>query len=119
MNVAVIGASDKKNRYSYMAFSLLKEKGHQAFPVHRRVKEIEGNPVYSSIAEIKEPVDTVTLYVGANISTLMGDDILAMKPKRVIFNPGAENPDLEARLKEAGIKPVNSCTIVMLKTGQF
>ena len=119
MNVAVIGASDKPDRYSYKAVMLLKEKGHKVYPVHQRIKAIEGLSVFPSIKEIKDPLDTVSLYVAADISSAIGDDILAAKPRRIIFNPGAENPDLAAKAGRQGITPVNACTLVLLNTGQF
>ncbi len=119
MKVAVIGASNKPERYSYQAVKLLKEKGHEVYPVHQRIRNIEGIAVYPSLKDILDPIDTVSLYVSADISTLLAEDILAKKRRRIIFNPGAENPLLEARVKQAGIQPVNACTLVMLKTGQF
>ena len=119
MNVAVIGASDKPDRYSYKAVMLLKQKGHDVFPVHQRIKTIEGTPVYPSLNDISEPIDTVSMYVAADISNLLANDILAQKPRRIIFNPGAENPDLETKAQQQGIKTLNACTLVMLNTNQF
>ncbi|MCK5082732.1 MAG: CoA-binding protein [Candidatus Omnitrophica bacterium] len=119
MKVAVIGASNKPHRYSYQAVMLLKEKGHEVYPVHRKIKEIDGIAVNPGIENIKDSIDTVTLYVNAAISNAIGKDILAKKPRRIIFNPGAENPELENKAREEGIVTTNSCTLVMLKTGQF
>ncbi len=119
MNVAVIGASNKPDRYSYQAIMLLKEQGHQVFPVHQRVKSVEGMAVYASIKEIHETLDTVSLYVAADISNLIGDDIIVHGPRRIIFNPGAENPELEAKALFHGISTLNACTLVLLRTGQF
>ena len=119
MNVAVIGASNKPDRYSYQAVKLLQEKGHVVFPVHQRIKDIEGLKVYPSISDIREIIDTVSLYVAADISSQLADSILAHKPRRIIFNPGAENSALEQKAKEKGVTPLNACTLVMLRTGQF
>jgi predicted CoA-binding protein len=119
MNVAIIGASDKPERFSYQALALLKQKGHRAFPVHQRIKLIEGQTVYSSIKDIAEPIDTVSLYVAADISTSIAGDILGAKPKRIVFNPGAENPDLAQKAKAQGIVTNNDCTLVMLRSGKF
>ena len=119
MNVAVIGASDKPDRYSYQAVMLLKEKRHTVFPVHQRIKDIEGIPVYASIQDIKDPIDTISMYVAADISSTISDDLIAKKPRRIIFNPGAENPELADKAKANGILPINACTLVMLRTGQF
>ncbi len=119
MNVAVIGASDKPERYSYQAVKLLQEKGHTVYPVHQRIKNIDGIKVYSSIRDIAEPIDTVSMYVAADISNSLTGEILAQNSRRIIFNPGAENPDLEAQARAKGIMPLNACTLVMLRTGQF
>jgi len=119
MNVAVIGASNKPERYSYKAVMLLKEKGHNVFPIHRRVKEIEGMSVYPSIGEISDAIDTITLYVNSEVSSEMQSEILSKKPRRIIFNPGAENETLESFAKEKGIEGLKACTLVLLTTNQF
>ena len=119
MNVAVIGASDKPDRYSYQAVMLLKEKGHAVFPVHQRIKTIEGMSVVPTIGDVSEVVDTVSMYVAADISNPLTDLILAKKPRRIIFNPGAENSQLEAKAKAQGILTLNACTLVLLRTNQF
>ena len=119
MNVAVVGASDKPERYSYQAVKLLKEKGHTVFPVHKTLESIEGIKVYPSVTDIPSPVDTVSLYVSKEISSRLAEAIFKKNPRRVIFNPGAENPDLESRAAAKGIKTLNACTLVMLRTNQF
>ncbi len=119
MNVAVIGASNKPQRYSFQAVKLLLEHSHQVFPVHRRVKEIDGLSVYADVKDIAQPIDTVTLYVSADISTRLMEDLLALSPRRIIFNPGAENSALKDKADAAGIETVEGCTLVMLRTGQF
>lgn len=119
MNVAVVGASDNPERYSNMALNLLKEKGHAVFPVHKRIKDIDGMRVYPSISDIPDEIHTVSMYVAADISSAIQDEILSKKPKRIIFNPGSENPALEAEARDNGVTVLNACTLVMLKTGQF
>lgn len=119
MNVAVIGASNKPHRYSYKAVKLLQEKGHSVYPVHRRVKDIEGINVYADIGDIPDKIDTVSLYISADISDQIGPDILTAKPRRIIFNPGAENPQLKSQAEAAGIQALNACTLVLLRTAQF
>ncbi|MDP8263496.1 MAG: CoA-binding protein [Candidatus Ancaeobacter aquaticus] len=119
MKVAVIGASNKPERYSYQAVTLLQEKGHDVYPVHQRVKDIEGVPVYSSINDIADQIDTITLYVGPAISNTILDDIISKKPRRIILNPGTENSNLEYKARAEGIKTVHACTLVMLRTNQF
>ena len=117
--VAVLGASNNPERYSNMAVRRLREAGHHVIPVHPAFPAIEGLPVARSLGEIKEPVDTLTLYVGPQRLAALTDEILRLAPKRVIFNPGTESPELAAALDRAGITHLEACTLVMLQTGQF
>ena len=94
--VAVLGASDKRERYSNKAVRLLVQHGHRVIPVHPRLEEIEGLTVVHELKNIDERIDTLTMYVGELRSTALMEDIMALKPGRVIFNPGAENDACEA-----------------------
>ena len=119
MNVVVLGASNKPERYSYQAVKLLAEKGHVVFPVHPAISEIDGIPVFKRLVDIPSPIHTMTVYLAPGRSAALADEILSARPKRVIFNPGAENPDLFQRLQETGVEAMNACTLVLLKTNQF
>lgn len=117
--VAVLGASTNEERYSFKAVRMLKEHDHRPIPVHPAGHTVDGVPGVKSLSDIKVSVDTVTCYVNEQISDSEFDRIVALKPKRVIFNPGAENERLAARLEASGIEVVRACTLVMLRTGQF
>ncbi len=117
--VAVLGASAKVDRYSYKAVRMLRSLGYEVYPVHPAVSEIEGLRVYRSLTEIGVPVDTITVYLSPKRSEGQREEILRSAPRRVIFNPGAENPVLAGALTRAGIEVLNACTLVMLTTGQF
>ncbi len=117
--VVVLGASDKTDRYSYKALMLLQEHGHKVIAVHPKLQTIEGLKVVNNLSTISERVDTLTLYVGADASSAMIPEILALKPKRIIMNPGAENTQLAAAANAQGIAVLEACTLVMLKTGQY
>lgn len=117
--VVIIGASDKPDRYSNKAQLLLSQHGHAVVPVHPRLESIEGVPVVPDLAQVTGPVDTVTMYVGAAISKGLADKLVSLNPKRVIFNPGAENAELEDKLSKAGIEVEEACTLVLLRTGQY
>jgi uncharacterized protein len=119
MNVVLIGASNKPDRYSYMALKRLLDAGYDVFPVHKIHKNIDGIKVYSSIKDIKVPIDTVTLYINSVVSSSMSDDIISANPRRIIFNPGAENHELQELAQSKGIETVFACTLVMLSTGSF
>ena len=117
--VVVLGASPKPARYANQALRLLKDKGYRVIPVHPRIAVIEGLPVAHHLREIEHPVHTLTLYVGPQRSEPMLADILALKPSRVIFNPGTESVLLQDQLKSAGSECIVGCTLVMLRTAQF
>ena len=118
-NVAIVGASHKPDRYAHKAQVMLTGNGHRVFPVSGNGREILGVPGYRSVSEIDEPLDTVTLYLNPQRHQAIVDDILAKKPKRVIFNPGTESDELEARYREQGIETERACTLVLLRTGQY
>jgi predicted CoA-binding protein len=119
MNVAVVGASDKPDRYSYRAVSQLVAAGHTVFAVHPRVKTVQGLSVYHSLSDIPEPIHTVTLYVSPHVSSKMETELLALRPRRVIFNPGTENRPLMTTLLAHDIAAGEACTLVLLSTSGF
>lgn len=117
--VVIIGASDKSDKYSYKAMRMLIDHGHDVFLVHPTLLEIEGHKVYKELNLIKEKIDTITMYVNSKISSSIANEIVKLKPRRVIFNPGSENSDLQNRLVKAGIEAEEACTLVLLTTGQY
>ena len=117
--VVIIGASNNPERYSHRALLMLRKHGHEVVPVHPKLAEIEGIPVVADVSLITGPVDTVTMYVGPAISSALQDKLTALKPKRVIFNPGTENAALQTHLTKAGIACEEACTLVLLNTDQF
>ncbi|NLB62933.1 MAG: CoA-binding protein [Fibrobacter sp.] len=119
MRVEILGASNKPERYSYQALQRLRENGHDVFPVHPAIENIEGITTFSSLEELPQPIDILTMYVNPQISNKNAEKILTLKPKRVIFNPGTENSGLQNQLEAAGIRVQEACTLVLLATKQF
>ncbi len=118
--MAILGASEKPERYAYKTMKLLKEYGHNVYLVSPNKKEIEGEQVYPSIDLIDDKIDTITLYISARLQKeAVQNAIIKAAPKRVIFNPGTENMEFEKRLAENNISPDRHCTLVLLRTDQF
>ena len=117
--VAVLGASPKPDRYAYKAMKMLRDHGHRAIPVNPAFREVLGEPCFATLAEISQPIDTVTMYLGKQRSDALVDEILAARPRRIIMNPGAENDDLAQKAAAAGIEVDYACTLVLLQTGAF
>ena len=105
-SIIVLGASTNPDRYAFMAKQRLQEHGHKAIPVNPAFTEILGERCYASISDAPQPIDTVTLYLGAARSTPLIQDILKAKPRRIIFNPGAENEELARAASSAAIETV-------------
>lgn len=114
----VLGASENPSRYSNMAIHRLKSKGHDVAAIGRRVGNVEGVEIVKDKPQY-EDVHTVTMYMNAQSQKEFEDYILSLKPKRIIFNPGAENTFLAEKAVLNGIEPVEACTLVMLSTGQY
>ncbi len=120
--VAVLGASSKPSRYSNQAIQLLAQFGYEVVPIHPALDSVHGIPVTASLEELIDqelPISTLTIYLRPELTAEMGEAIVRLKPKRVIFNPGTESSGLVEQLEEAGIAWRNSCTLVLLRSGQF
>lgn len=114
----VLGASPNPERYSFLATNLLHEKGYAVYPYGIK------NGVIGALTILNEwpqagTIDTVTLYVGPSGQVEYYDAIIALAPRRIIFNPGTENQALQALAAANGIDTIEACTLVMLKTGQY
>lgn len=115
---AVIGASSNPQRYSYIAALRLIEAGEEVFPVGLRSGNIEGLEILTGQPPL-EGIDTVTLYVGPDNQASWMDYIVSLRPQRVIFNPGTENPEFYAILKREGIQAEVACTLVLLSLNSY
>jgi len=114
----VLGATPNPARYAYLAVIRLKLHGHEVVPVGIREGRIEGIEIQQGMPVV-EGVDTVTLYLNAQRQHDYYDYIFSLKPRRIIFNPGAENPELVKLANERGIETVEGCTLVMLSIGAY
>lgn len=114
----VIGASENPDRYSNKAIKALVAHSQNVVAIGLREGEVAGVP-FNSEKKSFENVETVTLYVGPQNQPEYYTYILSLKPQRVIFNPGTENPEFISQLKSANIYPEIACTLVLLATGQY
>ena len=114
----VLGASENPGRYSYLAVKKLLSKGQPVLAIGKQAGSLDGVVISKDQINTDE-VDTVTLYLNPGHQKPYYDYILSLKPRRIIFNPGTENDELEAMAEKAGIQTLEACTLVMLGTGQF
>lgn len=114
----VLGASVKPEKYSYKAIELLVEKGHSVLAIGQNTGEVAGIKIQTKAIPLKN-IDTITLYLNSSRQRDYYNYIVESKPKRVIFNPGTENPEFYQLLQLNGIKVEIACTLVLLTTNQY
>jgi len=117
-NTLVIGASTKKERYSFRVIEKLIDKNHKVYALGNKKGLINNLIIYSNFKEF-DNINTVTLYVSPKIQEIYYDYILKLNPQRVIFNPGTENVHFADILTKNSICWENSCTLVLLSTNQY
>ena len=118
MKTLVLGASTDSSRYANRAIKLLRAHNHDVVAVGLDEGNVAGVDIIHDIPG-EEKIDTVTLYLNPKRQTAYYNKILNLKPRRIIFNPGTENSELEKLAAENGIKTEEACTLVLLNTGQY
>lgn len=120
MKTVIIGATPNPSRYAYLAAEMLTEYDHEFVPIGIKKGELFGRPILDIRTRPPvDDVDTVTMYIGPQHQSEWYDYIIGLKPRRIIFNPGTENYEFEKLAKENNIEPIEACTLVMLRTGQY
>ena len=116
----IIGASTKPERYSFKATKMLKEYGHEVQLLAKREAQVLEEKIRGDWLDLDlTNIDTVTLYLSSKYQKEYYEQVLALKPKRVIFNPGTENPEFYKLLSGSGIFYIEACTLVLLRTSQY
>ena len=114
----VLGASSNPQRYSFIAINRLRNYNHPTVAIGRKKGKVGDIEIDMEQKPI-DGVDTITLYLNAANQKQYYDYILSLKPRRIIFNPGAENDELYDLARQNGIQPMEACTLVLLSTGQY
>ena len=114
----VLGASENPTRYSYIAVERLVAKNYPVIALGRKAGKIGNTSIITHQIQIAD-LDTITIYLSAENQQQYYNYILSLNPKRIIFNPGAENNELEIIAKSKGIEVLNGCTLVLLGIGRY
>jgi hypothetical protein len=114
----VLGATTKPEKYAFIAINKLVDKGHTVLAIGQNTGEVAGVKIYTKQIPLKN-IDTITLYLNPTRQRDYYNYIIETKPKRVIFNPGTENPEFYQLLQANGIKAEVACTLVLLATNQY
>lgn len=114
----VLGATTKPERYAFRAINMLVDKGHTVLAIGQNTGEVAGVKIYTKAIPVKN-IDTVTLYLNPARQRDYYNYIIEAQPKRVVFNPGTENPEFYQLLELNNIKAEVACTLVLLATNQY
>lgn len=116
----IFGATTNPGRYAFLAAQRLTSHGHEIVPIGIKKGEVFGSEILDIYQKPSiDNIHTITMYVGQQNQVDWEDYILSLRPKRIIFNPGAENPSLAKKASSNGIIVLNACTLVMLGNGLF
>lgn len=115
----IIGASTSPERYANRAARQLKAHGHDIVMIGRSEGEVAGEPILTGKPTLAHDIDTVTLYLAPQHQPDWYEYVESLQPKRVVFNPGTENPSFAQRLEHRGIEALEACTLVMLSLGNY
>ena len=117
---AIVGATPNPARYAYLAAQMLTSYGHPIVPLSIKKGSVAGVELMDLREQPPlEDIDTITLYLGPKNQPEWYDYLLGLQAKRLIFNPGTENPELSQLCHERGIETLNACTLVMLRSGTY
>ncbi len=116
----IVGATTNPDRYAFLVAQQFASRGMEFIPIGIKKGVVFGEEILDlKVKPDLKDIHTITLYLGpANQSEWM-DYLIGLKPKRIIFNPGTENPEFFKKAKKAGIEVLPACNLVMLSTGQY
>ena len=114
----VIGASPNRNRYAHKAVIMLHNIGVDVVPLGIKKGKIGGIPIQIEKKPVLD-IHTVALYINPVKQLEYYDYIINLKPKRLIFNPGTENSELQKLAIKNGIDAINSCVLILINSNRF
>ena len=114
----VTGASENPTRYSNMAIHSLRRHKFEVVALGIREGNVLDVPILTGMPNLTD-VDVITLYLSEKNQKMYESYFIDLHPKKIIFNPGTDNPSLEKKALDAGIEVFHECTLVLLTLGSY
>ncbi|MFM8316264.1 MAG: CoA-binding protein [Deltaproteobacteria bacterium] len=112
-SIAIIGASQDRNKFGNKAVRVFADKGFKVYPIHPKLSEIEGHKAYASILQVPEKeLDMVSFYLPPHVGMQVIEEVAKIDCKEVWFNPGSESDELVAKAEKLGLNVIQACSIV-------
>ena len=119
-NTLIVGSTPKPYRYAHQAAEMLEANDYPFIPMGIQSGEVLGEAILNMYDKPEIPnLDTITLYINPSRQKDWYDYLLSLHPKRIIFNPGTENPEFKKMAESQGIECLEACTLVMLSIGSY
>ena len=113
MKIAIIGASNRRQKYGNKAVRAYQQRGDEVFPINPAQNEIEGLKAYRSVLEVPGEIDIASFYVAPEVGLKVIEEVAQKGIKKVLLNPGAESNELLQRSEELGIDATVACSIIL------
>jgi predicted CoA-binding protein len=110
--VAIIGASNDRDKFGNKAVRAFQQQGYEVFPVNPKEEEIEGLRAYRSIADVPVRPQMISVYVPPPVLLKLLPDIAAKGCEELWLNPGTESDEVLAEAERLGLNVVQACSIV-------
>jgi len=111
-SIAILGASNNRNKYGNRAVRAYRDSGWTVYPIHPSEKVIEGIPVKATIREVPSPVDRASLYLPPHIGITVLADIAAVGAQELWVNPGSGSDELIAKAESLGLNVIEACSLI-------
>lgn len=112
--VAVIGASNNRNKFGNKALRAFAHHGDTVLAINPNESEVEGHKTFASVLDVLGPIDVATVYIPPHRGLAVMDQIAEKGIAEVWLNPGADGPEVVARAHALGLKVVRACSIVAI-----
>jgi predicted CoA-binding protein len=112
--VAVIGASNNREKFGNRAVRAFVQEGYTVIPINPHERDIEGLQTYASVLDVPGPIDMASFYVPPEIGERVIEEVAAKGIREVWLNPGAESDALVARARDLKLQPIIACSVVAL-----
>lgn len=114
---AVVGASDDASKYGHKAYMTYLRHNMKAYPVNPRVKEINGNPVFATLNELPEKVESISVITPPAVTEKVVDDAIAAGVKHIWMQPGAESQTAVQKAEDAGLTVIYGGPCILVELG--
>ena len=110
--IAVVGASSRPNRDSYIVMKFLQDFGFRIFPVNPNIynTRILGQECYPDLLTIKERIDMVDVFRAKEYIPSIANDAVKIKAKIFWTQEGLYSEEAKIIANDAGLKVImNQC----------